>query len=139
MPALSALRSPGAVLHRVTTAHLQSVYPGICEGRGFSRGVYIGRDLHGGSFTYDPWELYNAGLLTNPNMLVLGQLGLGKSALVKTYVYRQLAFGRQALMLDPKGENGALCAACGVSPVVLRPDGEGGGLEIVPVLAGRPT
>jgi type IV secretory pathway VirB4 component len=66
-------------------------------------------------------------------MLVLGQLGLGKSALVKTYVYRQLVFGRQALMLDPKGENGALCAACGVSPVVLRPDGEGGGLRLNPL------
>jgi type IV secretory pathway VirB4 component len=133
MHALSALRSPGALLHRATTAHLQSVYPGICEGRGFSGGVYIGRDLHGGSFTYDPWELYAAGLLTNPNMLVLGQLGLGKSALVKTYVFRQLVFGRQALMLDPKGENGPLCAACDVAPVVLRPDTEGGGVRLNPL------
>ena len=112
-----------APTHRATTRHLQSVYPGIASGTGFSCGVYIGRDRHGGSFAYDPWELYAAGLLTNPNMLVLGQVGRGKSALVKTYVYRQLAFGRQALLLDPKGEYGALCQAAGVSPIALRPDG----------------
>jgi hypothetical protein len=112
------------VLHRASTANLQSIYPGVCNGREFSRGVYIGRDLFGGSFSYDPWELYAAGVITNPNMLVIGQVGRGKSALVKSYVYRQLVFGRRALMLDPKGENGPLCAASGVAPIALRPDGE---------------
>ena len=119
---MSLLRRP--LLHRVSTAHLQSIFPGVCNGQEFSRGVYIGRDLYGGSFSYDPWELYANGLLTNPNMLVIGQLGRGKSALVKSYVYRQLVFGRRALMLDPKGENGPLCAASGVAPITLKPDGE---------------
>ena len=126
-----------AATHRATTRHLQSVYPGIPSGQGFARGVYIGRDRHGGSFTYDPWELYRAGVITNPNMLVIGQLGRGKSALVKTYVFRQLAFGRQALMLDPKGENGPLCEAAGVSPIALTPGGGGAGVRLNPLDLGR--
>lgn len=117
---LSRVRHPA---HRVSTAHLQVVYPGIAQASLGSRGIYIGRDHHGGSFCYDPWELYARGDLTGPNMLVVGQIGRGKSAFVKTMVYRQLVFGRQAVMLDPKGENHALCRAVGTTPVALRPGG----------------
>lgn len=110
--------------HRASTAHLQVVYPGIAQSSLGARGVYIGRDYHGGSFCYDPWELYASGQLTGPNMLVLGQIGRGKSAFVKTLVFRQLVFNRQAIMLDPKGENGPLCAAVGTTPIALRPGGD---------------
>lgn len=127
---LSRVRHPA---HRVSTAHLQVVYPGIAQASLGSRGVYIGRDYHGGSFCYDPWELYARGDLTGPNMLVVGQIGRGKSAFVKTMVYRQLVFGRQAVMLDPKGENAALCRAVGTTPVALRP---GGSIRLNPLDAG---
>ena len=139
MPSLSLLSPHRRSLHRASTRHLMSIYPGIANGQPSSRGVYIGRDRYGGSFVYDPWELYRTGQLTNPNMLVIGQIGRGKSALVKTYVWRQLVFGRQALMLDPKGENGALCTAAGVSPIALRPDGaaEGGGVRLNPLDLGQ--
>ena len=141
MPPLPLLPPQRRSLHRASTRHLMSVYPGLANAQQASRGVYIGRDRYGGSFVYDPWELYRAGLLTNPNMLVIGQIGRGKSALVKTYVWRQLVFGRQALLLDPKGENGPLCAAAGVSPIALRPDplpGEGrGGVRLNPLDLGR--
>jgi type IV secretory pathway VirB4 component len=129
---MAALRR--AAVHRASTANLQSVYPGIVSGPGFPRGVYIGRDRFGGSFAYDPWELYEARILSNPNMLVIGQLGRGKSSLVKSYVYRQLVFGRRALMLDPKGENLALCVAAAASPIALRPDG---GVRLNPLDLGR--
>ena len=109
--------------HRVSTANLQVVYPGIAQASLGPRGVYIGRDYHGGSFCYDAWELYARGHLTGPNMLVLGQIGRGKSAFVKTLVYRSLNFNRQAIMLDPKGENGPLCRAVGTSPIALKPGG----------------
>src|SRR4051812_31705063 len=36
--------------HRVSSAHLQAAYPFVAEGGLGSRGVYVGRDLHGGSF-----------------------------------------------------------------------------------------
>ena len=116
-------RLPHHPAHRVSTAHLQAIYPGIAQAGIGSKGVYVGRDYHGGSFCYDPWELYTQGELTGPNMLVIGQIGRGKSAFVKTYVWRQLAFGRQAIMLDPKGENDALCAAAGCTPIRLSPGG----------------
>lgn len=108
--------------HRVTTAHFQAAYPFIAEGGLGGRGVYIGQDIFGGAFCYDPWELYGKAL-SGPNMLVIGQIGFGKSSLVKSYVWRQIAFGRRAVMLDPKGENGALCEAVGVSPLKLEPGG----------------
>jgi type IV secretory pathway VirB4 component len=108
--------------HRCTTANFQAAYPFVSEGGLGSRGVYIGQDMFGGSFTYDPWELYGR-VLSGPNMLVIGQIGFGKSAFVKSYVWRQLVFGRRAVMLDPKGENGPLCAAVGVEPLRLVPGG----------------
>jgi hypothetical protein len=73
---------PRRTAHRVTTAHLQAAYPFISEGGLGSRGVYIGRDVFGGSFCYDPWELYGKEI-TGPNMLVIGQIGYAKSSLVK--------------------------------------------------------
>jgi hypothetical protein len=62
-------------------------------------------------------------VLTNPNLMVLGQLGRGKSTFVKTFVWRQVAFGRQAWVVDPKGEYGPLAEACGGTPWRLAPGG----------------
>ncbi len=87
------------------------------------RGVLIGRDLLGATFAYDPFELYRRGHLTNPNMVVIGQIGRGKSAFVKTYLWRLAVLGRRAWVVDPKGEYGALARAWGVEPVALRPGG----------------
>ena len=112
---------PGVGAHRVSTAHLQAAYPFMSEGGLGGRGVYIGRELLGGAFCYDPWELYGQGTLTNPNMLVAGQVGRGKSSFIKTYLWRQQVFGRHAWIIDPKGEYGPLAEACGVEPVRLGP------------------
>jgi len=106
--------------HRATTAHLQALYPFVAEGGLGDRGVYIGRNLFGGGFVYDPWELYRAGAVTNPNMLVLGQIGRGKSSFVKAFLWRQQVFGRQAWVVDPKGEYGPLAHASGTRSVRLR-------------------
>ena len=98
------------------------------------RGVFIGRDSSGGAFCYDPWVLYGEGVLDDPNVIVLGKLGQGKSALVKTLLWRMLLFGRRAFVLDVKREYGPLCEAVGVQPVSLVP---GGGVRLNP-LASRP-
>jgi hypothetical protein len=42
-------------------------------------------------------------MLTNPNMLVIGQGGHGKSSLVKSLLV-PTSFGRRTAVLDPKGE-----------------------------------
>jgi type IV secretory pathway VirB4 component len=109
--------------HRATTAHLQALYPFVSGGDTGGRGPLIGRDLLGGPFFFDPWELYRSGRITNPNLLVLGQLGRGKSTFIKTLVWRQIAFGRRAWIVDPKGEYGPLADACGTVPLALVPGG----------------
>jgi hypothetical protein len=116
--------------HRATTAHLPSIYPFVSEGGLGPGGTLIGRDIFGGSFCFDPWDLYRRGLLTNPNILVVGQLGRGKSTLIKTFVWRQLAFGRRAWIVDPKGEYAPMAAACGSTPLRLV---AGGGLRLNPL------
>jgi type IV secretory pathway VirB4 component len=113
----------GVPAHEATTRHLGAAYPFTAEPGLGGRGVLVGRDLLGGAFAFDPFELYRDGVLTNPNMVVFGQIGRGKSALVKTYLWRQAAFGRRAFVVDPKGEYGALAEAWGARPIALRPGG----------------
>lgn len=115
--------------HVATTAHLQAAYPFVAEGGLGGRGVYIGRDAYGGSFVYDPWELYGQDL-TSPNMLVIGQIGRAKSSLIKTYIWRQSIFKRRAWIIDPKGEYTKLAEAFGVTPLALKP---GGTLRLNPI------
>jgi type IV secretory pathway VirB4 component len=128
---LRAAERPG---HRVTTRHAQAIYPFMAPGGLGGRGVFIGRDSAGGAFCFDPWVLYGEGALDDPNVIVLGKLGQGKSALVKTLLWRMLLFGRRAFVLDVKREYGPLCAAVGVKPISLVP---GAGVRLNP-LASRP-
>lgn len=115
--------APRLPAHQVTTRNLGAAYPLVAEpGLGW-RGVLIGHDLLGGSFVYDPFELYAQGVVSNPNMVVFGQIGRGKSSFVKTYLWRQAVFGRRAWVVDPKGEYGALAAAWGTRPIALVPGG----------------
>lgn len=94
----------------VTTRHSASLYPWQIGSALPAAGPVLGLDVLAGRtvFHYDPWELYARRVVTSPNMVVLGQLGKGKSALVKTHLHRQLLAGRQAFVLDPKGEYTAL-------------------------------
>jgi hypothetical protein len=116
--------------HRATTAHLQALYPFMAESGLGSSGVYVGRDLLGGTFCFDPWDAYQRGVVTGPNTVVVGQIGRGKSTFVKSFLWRQHVFGRQAWVIDPKGEYGTLAAACGCAPLKLHP---GGGLRLNPL------
>ena len=126
-------RTPRVPAHQVTTRNLGAAYPFIAETGLGQRGVVIGDDLLGGSFVFDPFELYAQGIISNPNMVVFGQIGRGKSAFVKTFLWRQAVFGRRAWVVDPKGEYGDLAAAWGVRPVALRP---GGTIRLNPLDAG---
>ncbi|HEX4816075.1 MAG TPA: ATP-binding protein, partial [Nonomuraea sp.] len=76
---MASLRRAGSPIrvpaHRATTASLQAAYP-FLNGPGLgSRGSYIGQNCYGGAFCFDPFELYAAGVLTNPNLLVVGAVG----------------------------------------------------------------
>jgi hypothetical protein len=110
--------------HQVSTAHVQAAYPAVAEPGLGPRGVYIGRDIHGGNFVYDPWILYQQGLLNDANMLVIGRPGYGKSALIKTWMYRSRVFGRQVEVIDPKGEYRPLVQALGGQVLTFTPGGQ---------------
>jgi type IV secretory pathway VirB4 component len=109
----------------VTTRHSPAVYPWRHTQTLPGAGVLIGVNALAGNqvLRYDPWVCYQAGIVTSPNMIVAGQLGRGKSALVKTYLHRQLRANRQAYILDPKGEYCLLAAATGLTVIALRPGG----------------
>jgi type IV secretory pathway VirB4 component len=109
--------------HRATTRHAQAIHPFASAGGLGGRGVFIGREAGGGAFCFDPWVLYADGVLDDPNAIVIGTLGQGKSALVKTFLWRMLLFGRRAFVLDVKREYGGLCAAAGIVPLALAPGG----------------
>ncbi len=118
--------------HRATTANLAAVYPfQAAQGLG-ARGVYLGTDVlsGGGAFCFDPFELYTQGVLTSPNVLVVGEVGSGKSTAVKTLLYRSIGvlgspggLPRWTAILDPKGEYGPLAAALDLTVLQLRPGG----------------
>ena len=136
--------------HRSTTAHLCSAYPFQAESGLGPRGVYLGTNLltGGGGFAFDAFEAYRLGLVTNPNVLVAGEPGTGKSSFVKTYLARGHSVfglprrdatrggarrGRWIAIADPKGEYVPLADAIGLPVVRLYP---GGTSRINPLDAG---
>ena len=88
-----------------------------------SCGIPIGVEVVGGSrFFYDPWTLYQEGWLTNPNVLLAGVIGQGKSALAKSLAVRSIAAGRKVYVAgDPKGEWVPVAQAVGGVVVALGP------------------
>lgn len=116
--------------HAATTAHFAAAYPFLAEGGLGAPGVYIGRDACGGAWVFDPWTAYGSGVVGGPNMIVVGQLGRGKSAFLKSYIARQRVFGREAWVLDPKGEYAALAGFLGGTTIALVP---GGSVRLNPI------
>ncbi|GAB4086393.1 ATP-binding protein [Myceligenerans cantabricum] len=109
--------------HQDTSAVWQGAYPFLAEGGLGTDGLFIGRDLYSGSsFVYDPWVLYQRGLITAPNVVVAGIVGAGKSALAKSLYVRSLPFGRRVYIpCDPKGEHTAVARAVGGTVIALGP------------------
>ncbi len=109
--------------HWATTRDLVDLrVPAHDAGPGLS-GESVGRAVFGGPFALDPVDAYRAGLVTNPNVVVAGAIGAGKSTVVKMMAVRALRRGRRVVVVDPKGEYGDLARAHGVQPVALGVDG----------------
>ncbi|MDX6239412.1 MAG: hypothetical protein QOG10_4227 [Kribbellaceae bacterium] len=109
--------------HRATTRILRIAYPFLAEGGLGADGTYIGSDVFsGGSFVYDPWVLYQARVITNPNVLLAGVIGSGKSSTAKALITRSIALGTKAYVpCDPKGEWTAVAEAMGGASIKLGP------------------
>lgn len=109
--------------HEETTAQIQGAFP-FLAGRGLGApGAYMGQDrFTKAAFVFDPFRLYEAGVSTNPNILVAGVIGSAKSSLLKTMCLRLMVFGhRWFVPADTKGEYAALAAATGATHVALGP------------------
>jgi hypothetical protein len=123
----SALRSQRRLIlpaHRATTSNLGGIYLFQAEGGLGSAGVLAGTEVYtNGSFFYDPWVLYENGGLTNPNIFLVGEIGSGKSALLKSIVIRSRACGghRAYIPGDVKGEWTPLVEALGGSVISVGP------------------
>jgi type IV secretory pathway VirB4 component len=127
--------------HRGTTAHVCALYPFSVQSGLGHRGAYVGTDVltGGGPFFWDPFEAYDQQLTTNPNTWVLGEPGNGKSALIKTLLYRMAGLwglgpgGRFVAICDPKGEYRMLAELLDLPVLRLAP---GGSVRLNPLDSG---
>lgn len=114
-----AVPAPLAV-HRMTSEQTPGAWP-LIAGEGLPpTGAAIGIDyLTGGAFHADPvgWTMANVAGVSNPNMIVFGAPGRGKSGTVKVLCLRMMAHGYRTLVLgDVKDEYEPLCRALAVEP-----------------------
>jgi hypothetical protein len=114
---------PQVPVFRGSTAQVQGLYPWVYGGSLPAVGVYVGIDcLTGGTFSCHPLAWLNAGLVSNPNVLVTGLPGAGKSAIIKALALRLMPYGVRAFIVgDLKNEYAPLARALGTDPVELGP------------------
>ncbi|WP_326655794.1 type VI secretion protein [Streptomyces anthocyanicus] len=108
---------------RADTANAAGAYPFLHAASLPPVGAYIGQNtLTTEAFSAHPAVWVKEGLCTNPNVMITGIPGSGKSAHVKALCFRLMAFGHRTLIAgDVKGEYAALCRHLGTEPVRLGP------------------
>lgn len=100
-------------------------------------GLITGQNLMGQSVVrLDPFELYAEGVIDGVNTCNIGDVGSGKSAQMKTSVFRQLLLDRQVVVFDKKrqggrGEYGAIADSLGVESIEFLLDGAGVSLNLL--------
>lgn len=107
--------------HRATSEVLAGAYPFLAEAGLGSDGTFVGQDAWSASaFCFDPWILYQRNVITNPNVVLAGVIGKGKSTLAKALATRSIAFGRRVYVPgDPKGEWSVVADAVGGTTIKL--------------------
>lgn len=103
--------------HSTGVAQTAALDPFLFSGRPPVDGPLIGRDnCSGVEWRFDPWMAYRAGLVTQPNMMIAGPMGTGKSMCLKTWSSRETIgpWNRRVIVEgDPKGEWASLARALG--------------------------
>jgi hypothetical protein len=109
--------------HRASTMTFAAAYPFLTESGLGHEGTYIGSDVFGsGAFSYDPWILYDRGVISGPSIVVIGTVGTGKSMCGKSLVARSITLGRKAAVAsDPKGEWVRVAQAVGGKVISVGP------------------
>ncbi|MER5780308.1 type VI secretion protein [Streptomyces mobaraensis] len=108
---------------RADTERASGIYPFLHAASLPPIGVYMGwNTLTMQAFSAHPAAWVREGLCTNPNVMITGIPGSGKSAHIKALCFRLMALGHRTLIAgDVKGEYRALCEHLGVEPVRLGP------------------
>jgi hypothetical protein len=126
---------------RATTAQVALLYPGVAPPPNPAAEACLGVGVLGaGAYRFDPFMAYASGAAGNPNMIVFGDPGAGKSASVKTMLHRWVGLRRPhdprrwVAVCDPKGEYTGLARALGLDVLALRP---GGSVRLNPLDVGH--
>jgi hypothetical protein len=118
-----AALAPQPRVYRAATAQLAGLYPFLYGAGAPAVGPYLGTNLlTGAAFSCHPITWLHQGLITNPNVLITGIPGAGKSAHIKALSLRLMSYGIKTLVLgDLKNEYKQLSQALGIEPVELGP------------------
>ncbi len=94
--------------NRMNTQPLSSIFPFISSDLSSNEGILYGINLHNRSLV-----LFDRFGLQNPNQVVFGSSGSGKSYLVKLQTIRNLMTGTDVIILDPENEYKTLAEEVG--------------------------
>lgn len=117
-PVEAAARVP---VYQATTTDVGGLFPLLAANGVPAVGARMGYDtLSGGAFYCHPVEWLLRGLATNPNLVLFGEPGRGKSSTVVAFCLRMMLFGIKTLISgDVKGEYTPLLRALDVTPIAL--------------------
>lgn len=108
-------------VYHAATHEIGGLFPLLAANGVPAVGARIGYDtLSGGAFYCHPVDWVIRGLATNPNMVIFGEPGRGKSSTVVAFLLRMMPFGIRTLIGgDVKGEYSPLLRALGITPIRL--------------------
>jgi hypothetical protein len=109
------------VVYQAATSDIGGLFPLLAADQLPAVGARMGYDaLSGGAFHAHPVEWVLRGIATNPNMVIFGEPGRGKSSTVVAFALRMMLFGVKTLISgDVKGEYTPLLRALGITPIRL--------------------
>ena len=93
---------------RMNTQPLSSIFPFISSDLSSNEGILYGINMHNRSLV-----LFDRFSLENPNQVVFGTSGSGKSYLVKLQTLRSLMAGTDVIIIDPENEYKTLAEEVG--------------------------
>ncbi|MCE0764126.1 ATP-binding protein [Pseudonocardia kujensis] len=110
-----------APVYQAITGEIGGLFPLLAANGVPAVGARMGYDvLSGGAFYCHPIEWLLRGIATNPNIVIFGEPGRGKSSTVVALVLRMMLFGIKTLISgDVKGEYTPLLRALGITPIAL--------------------
>lgn len=107
---------------RISTATAAVAYPFLAQAPLTHKGTFLGTNLGTGApFTFSPFELYRDSLITNPNILVAGEIGSGKTNATAALTLRSIPLGYKVAAVDAKSDWARFAHAYGGSAISLGP------------------